>query len=59
MMTALYKTFSLTQIGIFVGILLLITYSMFTGESQIFSVIVLGIIMIVSHMKYYSEIKEK
>lgn len=59
MMTALYKTFSLTQIGIFVGILLLIAYSMFTGESQIFSVIVLGIIMIVSHMKYYSEIKEK
>lgn len=59
MTTALYKTFSLTQVGIFVGILILITYSMLTGESQIFSIIVLGLLMIVSNMKYYSEIKEK
>ncbi|AYW47936.1 hypothetical protein C7K38_05910 [Tetragenococcus osmophilus] len=59
MTTALYKTFSLTQVGIFVGILILIAYSMLTGESQIFSIIVLGLLMIVSNMKYYSEIKEK
>lgn len=59
MMTALYKTFSMTQVGLFVGILILIVYSMLTGESQIFSILILGILMIVSNMKYYSEIKEK
>ncbi|MCF1686197.1 DUF3169 family protein [Tetragenococcus halophilus] len=59
MTTALYKTFSLTQVGIFFGIFLLIVYSMLTGESQIFSIIILGIIMILSNTKYYSEIKEK
>ncbi len=59
MTTALYKTFSFTQVGIFFGILLLIVYSMLTGESQIFSIIILGIIMIISNTKYYSEIKEK
>ncbi|MEL5938052.1 DUF3169 family protein, partial [Tetragenococcus halophilus] len=59
MTTALYKTFSLTQVGIFVGILLLIAYSMLTGESQIFSIIILGILMIITNTKYYSEIKEK
>ncbi len=59
MTSALYKTFSLTQVGIFFGILLLIVYSMLTGESQIFSIIILGIIMILSNTKYYSEIKEK
>lgn len=59
MTTALYKTFSFTQVGIFFGILLLIAYSMLTGESQIFSIIILGIIMIISNTKYYSEIKEK
>jgi len=59
MTTALYKTFSLTQVVIFFGILLLIVYSMLTGESQIFSIIILGIIMIISNTKYYSEIKEK
>lgn len=59
MMTAFYKTATVTQVSMFIGVLVLIAYSLLTGESQIFSILVLGIIMIIISLKYSTEIKEK
>lgn len=59
MMKAFYKTSTVTQVSMFFGILVLIAYSLLTGESQIFSILVLGIIMIITNLKYAVEIKEK
>ncbi|MFD2831159.1 DUF3169 family protein [Corticicoccus populi] len=59
MLNALYKTSSTTQISLFIAVFVLIAYSVLTGESQIFSILVLGIIMIITNFKYFVEIKEK
>lgn len=59
MLNALYKTFTITQVSLFTAIIVLTAYSVLTGESQIFSILVLGIIMIITNFKYFVEIKEK
>ncbi|MCD2137508.1 DUF3169 family protein [Salinicoccus halitifaciens] len=59
MLNGLYKTYSLIQVGLMIGIMLMIFYSLLTGESQIFSIIVAGVLLIVAQLKYSMEIREK
>ena len=58
-LNGLYKSYNLMQVALFTGIILLIFYSIITGESQIFSIILIGVIMIISQLKYSLEIREK
>jgi ABC-type multidrug transport system fused ATPase/permease subunit len=59
MLNGLYKTYQLIQSGLMFGIVLLIFYSVLTGESQIFAIIVIGVLLIVAHLKYSMEIRER
>lgn len=59
MLNGLYKTHNFVQAGLFIGIVILIFYSIATGESQIFSIILIGIILILSQLKYSLDIREK
>ena len=59
MLNGLYKTYQIIQSGLMFGIVLLIFYSVLTGESQIFAIIVIGVLLIVSHLKYSMEIRER
>jgi len=59
MLNGLYKTHGFTQTGLFLGIVILIFYSIITGESQIFSIILIAVILIISQLKYSMEIREK
>lgn len=59
MLNGLYKTHGLIQIGLMIGIILMIFYSLLTGESQIFSIIVAGVLLIVAQLKYSMEIRER
>ncbi|SOC40819.1 DUF3169 family protein [Salinicoccus kekensis] len=59
MLNGLYKTHGLIQVGLMIGIILMIFYSLLTGESQIFSIIVAGVLLILAQLKYSMEIREK
>lgn len=59
MLNGLYKTYNFLQTGLFMGIVILIFYSIITGESQIFSIILIAVILIISQLKYSMEIREK
>ncbi|WP_462421357.1 DUF3169 family protein [Salinicoccus sp. Marseille-QA3877] len=59
MLNGLYKTHNFVQMGLFLGIVILIFYSIITGESQIFSIILIAVILIISQLKYSMEIREK
>ena len=59
MAKGLYSTWNLTTALLFFAIVLMIFYSVITSESQIFSIIITGLIMIVSQLKYSYEIREK
>ena len=48
MLNGLYKTHNFVQVGLFMGIVILIFYSIITGGSQIFSIILIGFILILS-----------
>lgn len=58
-LNGLYKTHNFVLAGLFMGIVVLIFYSIITGESQIFSIILIGVILIISQLKYSLEIREK
>lgn len=59
MAKALYASWNLTSSLLFFAMILMTFYSIVTDDSQIFSIIITGLIMIVSHLKYASEIKER
>lgn len=59
MAKALYSSWSLLTLMLFSAMILMIFYSFVTEESQIFSIIIIGLIMIISQLKYSYEIKEK
>lgn len=59
MLNGLYRTYGFLQTGLFMGIVILIFYSIITGESQIFSIILIAVILIISQLKYSMEIREK
>lgn len=59
MAKALYSSTSLTSLLLFFAMILMIFYSFVTSESQIFSIIIIGLIMIINQLKYSYEIREK
>ncbi|MGO1923112.1 MAG: DUF3169 family protein [Jeotgalicoccus sp.] len=59
MAKALYSSWSLLSMLLFFAMILMIFYSFVTEESQIFSITIVGLIMIVSQLKYSYEIREK
>src|SRR5690625_2223687 len=59
MLNGLYNTYNFLQTGLFMGIVILMFYSIVTGESQIFSIILIAVILIISQLKYSMEIREK
>ena len=59
MAKALYRSWTLTSTMLFFAIIFMIFYSFITEESQIFSIVIIGFIMIISQLKYAYEIREK
>lgn len=59
MAKALYRSWTLTSTMLFFAIIFMIFYSFITEESQIFSIVIIGLIMIISQLKYAYEIREK
>lgn len=59
MANGLYKSYTLMTILLFSSLVVLIFYSIITGESQIFSIILIGFTLIISQLKYAGEIREK
>lgn len=59
MAKALYNSGALTSVLLFFAMILMIFYSIITDESQIFSIILLGLIMVINQLKYSYEIREK
>lgn len=59
MANGLYKSWILMTMLLFGSLIVLIFYSLITGESQIFSIILIGFILIISQLKYAGEIREK
>lgn len=55
----LYKTFQLMGVALVFGIVLSTIYSVSTGNSQLFSILVMGIILILINGKYSLSIREK
>lgn len=59
MAKALYTSGALTSALLFFAMILMIFYSIITEESQIFSIVIIGLIMIINQLKYAYEIREK
>lgn len=59
MAKALYRSWTLSTTMLFFALIFMIFYSFITEESQIFSIIIIGIVMIINQLKYAYEIREK
>ena len=59
MLEGLYKTHSLVNMLLIVGIILLLFYSLSTSSSQLFSIFVITFILMVSNAKYYLTIRNR
>lgn len=59
MLEGLYKTHSLVNMMLIVGIILLLFYSLSTSSSQLFSIFVITSILMVSNAKYYLTIRNR
>lgn len=59
MAKALYSSWSLSSVMLFFALILMTFYSIITSESQVFSIIIIGFIMIINQLKYSYEIREK
>ncbi|WP_214769262.1 DUF3169 family protein [Exiguobacterium sp. s133] len=59
MLEGLYKTHSVVNMMLIVGIILLLFYSLLTSTSQLFSIFVITLILIVSNTKYYFSIRNR
>lgn len=59
MAKALYRSWTLTTTMLFFALIFMIFYSFVTSESQIFSIVIIGLIMIINQLKYAYEIREK
>jgi len=59
MLEGLYKTHSLVNMLLIVGIILLLFYSLSTSSSQLFSIFVITSILMVSNAKYYLTIRNR
>src|SRR5699024_217494 len=59
MLEGLYKTFNTMNATLFVGLILLMMYSISTGNDQIFGMIVIAAVLIISNVKYVTSIRDK
>lgn len=59
MAKALYRSWTLTTTMLFFALIFMIFYSFVTSESQIFSIVIIGLIMIITQLKYAYEIRDK
>ena len=55
----LYRSTQLTMTLLFISMVAMILYSIITEDSQVFSIIIIGLIMIINQVKYAKEIKER
>ena len=59
MAKGLYRSTQLTMTLLFISMVAMILYSIITEDSQVFSIIIIGLIMIINQVKYAKEIKER
>ncbi|TXC92734.1 DUF3169 family protein [Metabacillus litoralis] len=59
MLIGFYKSYNLLTISLFIAILLSTVYSITSGQSQLFSIMVMGAVLLVVHGKYCASIRNK
>lgn len=59
MLEGLYKTFNTVNASLFIGLILLMLYSISTGDNQIFGMVVIAAILVISNVKYVLSIRNK
>ena len=59
MAKAMYRSTNLTTLLLFFALVAMMFYTIITGESQIFSIILIGIILVINQVKYSIEIRDK
>lgn len=59
MLEGLYKTFNTMNATLFIGLILLMMYSISTGDNQIFGMVIIAAILIISNVKYVLSIRDK
>lgn len=59
MLEGLYKTFNTMNATLFTGLIVLMMYSISTGDNQIFGMVIITAILIISNVKYVLSIRDK
>lgn len=59
MLEGLYSAFSLTNILLVVAMTLLIIYSVGTGHSQLFALLVIGLVLITVNVRYFLKVRDR
>src|SRR5699024_2129843 len=59
MLEGLYKTFNTVNGALFLGLIILMMYSISTGDNQIFGMIVIAAVLIISSVRYVTSIRDK
>src|SRR5699024_9231344 len=59
MLEGLYKTFNMMNGTLFIGLIVLMMYSISTGDGQIFGMIIIAAVLIISNVKYVTSIRDK
>ena len=59
MLEGLYKTFNTMNGALFLGLIILMMYSISTGDNQIFGMIVIAAVLIISSVRYVTSIRGK
>ncbi|SFQ62315.1 Protein of unknown function [Psychrobacillus psychrotolerans] len=59
MLIGFYKSYNLLNVGLLIGIVLSTFYSISTDQSQLFSIIVMGLVLVIVNGKYCFSIRNK
>ncbi|KKK34956.1 hypothetical protein WN59_04730 [Salinicoccus sediminis] len=59
MLEGLYKTFNTINGALFLGLIILMMYSISTGDNQIFGMIVIAAVLITANVRYVTSIRDK
>lgn len=59
MLEGLYKTFNTMNAALFLGLILLMMYSISTDDHQIFGMIVIASVLVISNVKYVTSIRDR
>lgn len=59
MLQGYYKTFNTMNLSLIIALMLFILYSVGTGDSQLFSIFIVGLILIVTNAQYLLTIRNK